>query len=138
MRRAMRGGALLGLLVGLLIGVAGCDPGSILSGAPPISTPGVPIAAKVGQEFTITLPSNPTTGFRWALVGTPDSARVALVGDGSRYVNTEGNQPGAGGVEIWTFRGVGAGQATITLQYSRPNDPNIAPGPTETFTVNVQ
>jgi inhibitor of cysteine peptidase len=134
MRYGWRGGA---VLVGvMLIGLAGCDIGAI--GLPPITTPTVPIAARVGQEFTVTLHSNPTTGFRWALAAPLDATRVALVGDGSRYVRTEGDAPGAGGVEIWTFRGVGAGQTTITLQYSRPNDPNIAPGPTETFTVNVQ
>jgi inhibitor of cysteine peptidase len=122
----------------LLIGLAGCDLGSTLSGVPPINTPGVPITVKVGQEFTITLHSNATTGYQWSLVGTLDATRVALVGTGSRYVRTEGDAPGSGGVEIWTFKAVGAGQATITLLYSRPNDPNVPAGSQETFTVDVQ
>jgi inhibitor of cysteine peptidase len=122
----------------LLITLTGCDLGTTLSGVPPITTPGTPITVKVGQEFTITLHANATTGYQWSLVGPPDPARVALVGTGSRYVRTEGDAPGSGGVEIWTFKAVGAGQATITLLYSRPNDPNVPTGAKETFTVDVQ
>ncbi len=58
----------------------------------------MPIEVEVGQEFAITLRSNPTTGYQWQLVGLSDEDIVKLVG--SEYKGPEAELVGAGGEEV--------------------------------------
>lgn len=52
-----------------------------------------------GQEFTVTLVENPTTGYRWTVV-EPLPLSVRIIGD--RFV-TGADKPGAPGVRRWQF-----------------------------------
>jgi len=77
---------------------------------------------KSNPQFTITLASNPTTGYSWYLVKY-DKALISLVKH--EYQPPEHNMPGAGGKEIWTFKindtGFAAPQISkIDLLYARP------------------
>ena len=82
------------------------------------SVGGTPQAVKVGKTMTVSLPSNPSTGYRWHW-----SNRAAV-----RHLDTTGwsydtkrpGVPGAGGVEKWTFTGLSKGRDTIRLEYRRP------------------
>ena len=74
-----------------------------------------------GERLTVTLESNATTGYSWALATAPDAAVLRLVG--SEYVPPEDGLVGEGGVEVWTFEGVEAGTTALELAYARPFEP---------------
>lgn len=86
-----------------------------------------PITLAVGQQARITLSSNRTTGFAWGLAEPLDEKVVKLVG--SEYVSPTPTPglTGAGGSEVWTFAGAGAGQTTVKLKYFRSFDPPTTP-----------
>jgi predicted secreted protein len=75
------------------------------------------IQVRVGAEFVITLPSNPSTGYRWMLA---DSLGPMLRLQAQTYVAQQPVMPGSGGHERLTFVGVAAGETTIRLRYQRP------------------
>jgi inhibitor of cysteine peptidase len=81
----------------------------------------------------ITLPSNPTTGFRWELAGISDPAVLQQVGD-SEYVLPDSQAIGAGGQEIWTFKVQKRGTSTVSLAYSQPWDGGTKGG----WTIDVE
>ena len=75
-------------------------------------------------SLTVTLCSNPTTGFVWS-----ESAQISdqtiLQQTGHEFVppETKGDKPpapGTAGKEIWTFRALKKGKSTISMEYSRP------------------
>jgi inhibitor of cysteine peptidase len=66
----------------------------------------------------ITIPSNPSTGYRWELGGISPQEVIAQGGD-SEYVLPESQAPGAGGQEIWSFKALKRGPCTISLNYSQ-------------------
>ena len=78
--------------------------------------------AVVGEELTVTLGSNPTTGFQWSeLAEISDETVVQQVSH--EFVMSEIADPpipGAPGEEVWTFKALKKGTVTISLEYSRP------------------
>jgi len=80
------------------------------------------INATVGGSLTVTLCSNPTTGFRWseqATIGDPD----VLYQKSHRFIEPQAkDQPiaGAPGAEEWVFTLNKTGTTTISMEYSRP------------------
>jgi inhibitor of cysteine peptidase len=66
-----------------------------------------------GDELIVTLPENPTTGYRWEL----DSPSAALVLE--RDEPRAGRVPGAGGVRVLAFRAAAAGRVRLSLQLRR-------------------
>jgi len=92
------------------------------------------IEVTVGEEFTISLDSNPTTGYSWELT-SPLPAWLELVG--SEYILTPTDPPvvGGGGVEGWTFRASDAGTASLTFEYRRPWETDQPPAERKTFVV---
>jgi len=92
------------------------------------------IEVTVGEEFTISLDSNPTTGYSWELTG-PLPAWLELIG--SEYIPTPTDPPmvGSGGIEEWTFRANAAGTATITFEYRRPWEEDQPPAERKTFVI---
>lgn len=127
------------LVAVLLVLAAGCGRRATPSPAAPggeESDPNVPIEVQVGQEFAITLGSNPTTGYRWQLAEPLDESRLKLVG--SEYKAPETERVGAGGREVWTFKAVGAGKTSIALRYVRPWEKDVPPAETRTFVIVVR
>ena len=94
------------------------------------------ITTKVGEEFTITLDSNPTTGYQWKLSDNLTEGIVKFVK--SEYVAPETEMVGAGGKEIWTFKGVRPGETTVDLEYVRPWETGIEPVVVKSFWVTVE
>ncbi len=78
-----------------------------------------------GREFTITLASNPTTGYSWQLAGAPDEKIAKLVG--SKFNAPQTDLVGAPGEEVWTFTAVAPGKTTLTFHYVRPWEKGIPP-----------
>ena len=101
-----------------------------------LSDPSNPILVNSGEEFTIVLDSNPTTGYHWEIVGELDAGLEFILKD---YIN---DAPvavvGSGGVDVWTFKAVSAGEAHITLGYYPPSNELEDPQQTVTFTVTVK
>lgn len=91
---------------------------------------------KLDQEFTITLKSNPTTGYSWKIETAPDEGVVRLVG--SVFVGPQTRLVGAGGSEIWTFKAVGRGRTTVRLKYIRPWEQDIPPVEIAEYEILVQ
>ncbi len=96
----------------------------------------IPIAARVGDEFAVTLESNATTGYKWQLTEKPKSKIATLV---SSVYNPPVQQiPGRGGSETYTFKAIGKGTTTITLAYARSWERNVAPVKVQKFKITVQ
>ncbi len=96
----------------------------------------IPIKLKAGDEFTVVLDSNPTTGYSWQLAGKPDEAILKLLG--SKFQPPKTQRRGAGGREFWTFKAVGAGSTAIVMKYVRPWEKDKPPAKKETFAVIVR
>ena len=103
---------------------------------PSCAPPGSVINARAGEQFTITLESNPTTGYSWQLAKPLDEKIVRSVG--SEYTPSRTDLAGAGGAETWTFLAVKKGSAKITLQYARPWEKDKPPAEEKTFLVKVR
>ena len=76
----------------------------------------------VGDSFTVTLCSNPTTGFQWS-ESAQISDQTVLEQVDSRFVSPQSEPPpppGTPGQRIWTFQALKAGDSTVSLDYSRP------------------
>lgn len=73
-----------------------------------------------GEEFTIELASNPTTGYQWE--ANWDDEYITLIK--KDYVPDPylPGMVGSGGTEIYTFKALKPGQTNIGFDYIRPWD----------------
>ncbi|MGD2253627.1 MAG: protease inhibitor I42 family protein [Anaerolineales bacterium] len=83
------------------------------------------VALRAGDEITVRLCSNPSTGYQWAEEAEIGDTDV-LVQKSHAYQAPaeEGGPPAPGtpGIEVWVFRAVKSGESTIRLEYSQPWD----------------
>ena len=103
---------------------------------PAYSDPAKAIEAEVLKDFSVVLESNPTTGFGWDISRPLDEKMVKFVS--SEYVAAETGLVGSGGREIWTFRAISPGKATISFRYVRPWEKNVPPIKETAFTVIIR
>lgn len=96
-----------------------------------------PMQLHQGQSLTITLPSNPTTGFRWVVA---DAAPGVL-----RSLSPEVYMPpeeaglvGAGGQSVWRYQAYQAGSGRLLMQYRRPWEVEVAPAKTIDCQIDVR
>jgi len=78
---------------------------------------GATVPASVGEQFTVSLEENPTTGYEWDMKAGPG---LTLVGD--EFVGPSPSPSplmGAGGTHSWVFRVDKAGTLTLTGLYVR-------------------
>jgi inhibitor of cysteine peptidase len=87
-----------------------------------------PLQLKTGQNLILTLPSNPTTGYRWAIQDSAGGVLRALSPE--VYSSTESGVIG-GGQSTWRFQAFAAGQGRLRLTSLQPWEPEAEP--TETF-----
>jgi len=82
------------------------------------------VEVAVDGSLTVTLGSNPTTGFRWS-----ESAEISdqnvLQQTGHEFIAPEGEgdeppAPGTSGKEVWTFKALKKGTTEVSMEYSRP------------------
>ena len=98
------------------------------------STVTVPASAR----FTVSLRSNPTTGYSWAIV---DLNTSIVENTDHQYVQDAAppGMVGVGGTETWEFTGCSAGTTTLRLEYRRPwEDKEEADSFEVTVTVTVE
>lgn len=120
-RRVVELGFIGMVLVGSLIGCAPKSPPPLVLGS---KDSGSSQTLAVGQQLMVSLDSNPTTGYRWAIDGAlpPQLGQV-----GESKFTAQSSAIGAGGVEVWTFVGKSAGAGMLRLKYWRSFEPTAAP-----------
>jgi inhibitor of cysteine peptidase len=95
---------------------------------------------KVGEVMAITLESNPSTGYGWFATSSRPEV-IAQSGD-SQYQEPQSTSGtpimGAAGTETLSFLAISAGTATLTLDYKRGWETNVAPEKTISITVDVK
>jgi len=132
---------LLGLLAVALV-VGACGPRNV---EPDVQTitgadSGTTVRLEVDEILEVRLDSNPTTGYAWHLLDDDLQTDVVQVMS-SDYVadETPADEPiaGSGGTEVWRFRAMRAGEATIGMVYYFTDDPTQSGGDF-TFTVVVE
>lgn len=99
---------------------------------------GKTVEALPGQKIVIRLPGNPTTGYSW-FAGKTEGEAVKLVGEiAYRQDAAPEGMVGVGGQFAATFEAAKAGQAKISLEYTRPWEKDTPPIKTFAVTVNVK
>ncbi len=107
--------------------------------APRPTDPQQPIRVRAGREFTIVVEANPTTGYEWRLMTSPDEALVHLVEHKYQPGKAaQGGAIGAGGYDIWRFEAVAPGETTISLGLYPPSKTAVTPTQILTFTVQIR
>jgi inhibitor of cysteine peptidase len=93
-----------------------------------------PVQLTSGQNLILTLPSNPTTGYRWSI---QDSAGGVLRSLGPEvYRNPEdAGVVGAAGVSTWRFQAFTPGSGRLRLTSQQPWAPEVLPA--ESFDCNI-
>lgn len=74
------------------------------------------VTVRTGEQVSVTLPSNATTGFSWQVA---DRGGLTQVGE-AEYKVSPSTLSGAGGTETFRFRADVAGDGTLRLEYRRP------------------
>lgn len=93
------------------------------------------INANVGENFTISLESNQSTGYSWSVGMICDNSQVVVAG--MDYDLPEGAKTGQGGAEVWHMKAVSSGTAKVIFYYSRTWE-KTAPVNTITYNVTVK
>ncbi len=80
------------------------------------------------QVLTVTLESNPSTGYRWQVIDV-DPNVLRQIGDAEFQAadSNRGAQPGAGGTETLRFAAVNSGTTNLMLVYWRPWEKGVQP-----------
>jgi len=94
---------------------------------------------KKGEAMSITLESNPSTGYSW-YAAISNIAVLAQMGEPEYTAPAESSTPmvGAAGAQTFLFQATEIGSTTITLEYKRGWETDVAPEKTITITVEVK
>ncbi|GLO41990.1 MULTISPECIES: protease inhibitor I42 family protein [Pseudomonas] len=92
-----------------------------------------PTRLQVGQVLTLSLPSNPSTGYRWR-VENPASNVLKSLGP-EVYNAPEEDMVGSAGVSTWRYKASSVGTSQLLLLYQQPWAKDVAP--VQTFECKV-
>jgi predicted secreted protein len=95
---------------------------------------GAQVRLAKGGEIKVVLDSNPTTGFQWQ--AAPKFAPTLSPIGGRAYV-AKGSVMGAGGVDIFRYRGEQPGKVALEFEYRRAWE-TVAPAKTMRYEVTVE
>ena len=95
------------------------------------------VSLKVGGELEVQLPANHTTGYSWAAVPV-DNSVVKSQGEATYRENATAGKVGVGGVEIWRFSTIKAGEEDLKFEYRRPWEKETPAAKMVTIQVTVQ
>ncbi|KUM41493.1 protease inhibitor I42 family protein [Pseudomonas sp. EpS/L25] len=85
-----------------------------------------PLIMRSGQELTLTLPSDPTSGYRWTILQRSDNLKQ-LGPEVFREQRQDQGGIGSAGQSLWRFRAQGGGTAHLELEARQPWDAQAAP-----------
>lgn len=88
-----------------------------------------PMELSMGQTLVITLPSNPTTGFRWVVA---DAAPGVLRSLGPEVYTTpeDAGLVGSAGQSTWRYQAQLSGNGRLLMHYQRSWEVDVAPAKT--------
>jgi inhibitor of cysteine peptidase len=89
------------------------------------------VSAKAGENFTITLEENPSTGYAWNVTVT---SGLAIVND--TYLPPNTSLLGAPGLHEWRIKVNGTGDQKFNGTYKRPQEQLV--GNETTFVLNIK
>ena len=92
---------------------------------------------KVGEILAISLASNPSTGYSWT-ASISDPAVLAQMGEPEYHESSSTPLPGSPGTQTFFFQATAAGTTTLTLDYKRPFETNVAPEKTVQIMIEVK
>jgi inhibitor of cysteine peptidase len=96
-----------------------------------------PRPLQAGQHFLLSLPSNPTTGYRWEIAR--DAGRVLRSLGPEVYINPEdAGLVGSAGKSTWRFLAWQPGEDQLLMHYRRPWDVGVAPAKTLDCMIRVK
>ena len=93
------------------------------------------INASVGENFSVSLNSNQSTGYSWSVGMISDNSQVIVTG--MDYDLPDSPKTGEGGAEVWHLKAVAPGTVKLMFYYARSWEKE-APAETLTFTVNIK
>ncbi|AZL67265.1 protease inhibitor I42 family protein [Pseudomonas oryziphila] len=96
-----------------------------------------PTRLQVGQTMTLTLPSNPSTGYRW-LLQNPAPEILRVLGPEVYSTPEEAGIVGSGGTSTWRFQAKAAGEGHLILVYQQPWAPEVRPVQTFDCAIRVK
>ena len=98
------------------------------------------VEVAVDSSFTVTLGSNPSTGYQWSESAQISDQTVLQQTAYELVPPTEGQllAPGTPGKEVWTFQALKEGKSTISMEYSRPWEEGEEAAWTFNLTVTVK
>ncbi len=94
------------------------------------------IEMQVGENFSITLKANSTTGYQWQFTIPSDESMLQLIN--SEYIAYKTRRVGAGGKQVWTFKTLKAGETTISFKYVRQWEKNAPPQKEASFDIIIK
>ncbi|RMQ49809.1 putative Lipoprotein [Pseudomonas cichorii] len=95
-----------------------------------------PLTLKSGQTLILTLPSNPTTGFRWQIQNPAQNVLRSLGPE--VYNNSQSTEMvGSGGQSVWRYKATDAGAGQLLMIYQQPWTPEAAPEQTFECAITV-
>jgi inhibitor of cysteine peptidase len=97
---------------------------------------GKTIEVKTGDQITIVLAGNPSTGYNW-LVKDPDTSMLQQIGE-AEFKSDNPGLIGSGGTLTLTFKALKAGTTTLSLSYQRPWETDVKPLDTYSVTLTVK
>jgi inhibitor of cysteine peptidase len=97
---------------------------------------GKTIEVAVGQKMLVQLPSNPTTGYHWSVLGNP--APIEFVKSDYATDPQAAGRVGAGGTQTLRFTAKSSGKVELKLGYARPWEKDVLPAKTFSVTIVVK
>jgi inhibitor of cysteine peptidase len=94
------------------------------------------VEIKNGQEFTIVLTSNPSTGYSWSLNDTYNNNVTLKISN--EFIASSTEMIGAPGRELWVFKGVGIGSTKLSFSYARQGDDRTSQLNFKSFNIDVK
>lgn len=96
-----------------------------------------PIDLSIGQALTLTLPSNPSTGYRWQLQDRA-GAILSVLSPEVYSSNASDDMVGSAGQSTWRFKARSAGEGHLVLVYQQPWAPEETPAQRFDCTLKVR
>lgn len=96
-----------------------------------------PISLEKGQTLNLTLPSNPSTGYRW-LVQNPAAGILRSLGPEVYSHPEDAGVVGSAGQSVWRYQAQTAGEGHLLLVYQQPWAPEVRPVQTFDCAITVK
>ena len=118
---------LMSVMIATSLFLLACSPGATKQASVEVTCDDFTNNKHVSQEvevavdgsLTVTLCSNPTTGFQWS-ESAEISDQAVLQQTDREFVPPKGTVPGAAGQEVWTLRALKQGTTELSMEYSQP------------------